>query len=227
VWVMQPTANAVVVNSASFAAGVPTAPGSLASLFGNFTNAGTAAAQALPLPTSLGNVEVVVGGRAAPLLYVSPTQINFQVSHRLETHGQALVEIKVAGTTVARTQVTTLTGTPAVFVAADQNFQLITANSPVRRGDPVIIFATGHGELTETPEDGTPAPATNLITTKAKPRVTIGGIEAEVLFSGLTPGLAGLWQINAVVPADAPVGTNVPLVVTQGLVGNTLPLAIR
>jgi uncharacterized protein (TIGR03437 family) len=227
VWVMQPTANAVIVNSASFAAGVPTAPGSLASVFGNFTNAATATAQSLPLPTNLANVEVVVSGRPAPLLYVSPTQINFQVSHKLEPPGQVLAEIKVAGTTVARGQVTTLAGAPAVFVATDQNFQLITANSPVRRGDAVIIFATGHGELSETPEDGAPAPALNLITTKAKPRVTIGGVEAEVLFSGLTPGLAGLWQINLLVPTDAPLGTNVPLVVTQGLVGNTLPLAIR
>ena len=227
VWVMQPTANSAVVNSASFVGGAPTAPGSLASIFGNFTNAGTATATAFPLPTNLGNVEVVVGGRAAPLLYVSPTQINFQVSHRLETPGQSLAEIKVGGTTVARSQVTQLAGAPGVFVATDLNFQFITANNPVRRGDPVIIFATGHGELTETPEDGVPAPAANLINTKVKPRVTIGGIEAEVLFSGLTPGLAGLWQINAVVPAGAPVGTNVPLVVTQGLTGAALPLAVR
>jgi uncharacterized protein (TIGR03437 family) len=227
VWVMQPTANAVVVNSASFAGGAPTAPGSLASIFGNFTNAGTATATVFPLPTNLGNVEVVVGGRAAPLLYVSPTQINFQVSHRLETPGQSLAEIKVGGTTVGRAQVTSLAGGPGVFVATDLNFQFITADHPVRRGDPIIIFATGHGELTETPEDGAPAPATNLISTKVKPRVTIGGIEAEVLFSGLTPGLAGLWQINAVVPAGAPVGMNVPLVVTQGLTGAALPLAVR
>jgi uncharacterized protein (TIGR03437 family) len=224
---MQPTANAVVFNSASFAGGAPTAPGSLASVFGNFTNAGTATATTFPLPTNLGNVEVVVGGRAAPLLYVSPTQINFQVSHRLETPGQSLAEIKVGGTTVGRAQVTALAGGPGVFVATDVNFQFITTDRPVRRGDPIIIFATGHGELTETPEDGAPAPAANLITTKAKPRVTIGGIEAEVLFSGLTPGLAGLWQINAVVPADAPVGTNVPLVVAQGLTGAALPLAVR
>ena len=227
VWVMQPAANAAVVSSASFAGGVPTGPGSIASVFGAFTNAGTAVASAFPLPTTMGNVEVVVGGRAAPLYYVSPTQVNFQVSSRLETPGQALAEIKVGGATVARTQVTTLAGTPGVYVAVDLNYRPISAAVPAERGQPIIIFATGHGELSEAIEDGAPAPAATPITTKTKPRVTIGGVEAEVLFSGLTPGLAGLWQINAVVPAGAPVGANVPLVVTQGLTGNTLPLVIR
>jgi len=65
------------------------------------------------------------------------------------------------------------------------------------------------------------------ITTKEQPRVTIGGIDAEVSFSGLAPGLVGVWQIKAVVPANAPAGHEVPLVVTQGLISNTLPIAIR
>ena len=226
IWVMQPTANATPVNSASFAGGVPMAPGSLASIFGTFANAGTATAQSFPLPKTLGNVEVVVGGAAASLLYVSPTQINFQVSSKLETPGQVLAEIKVGGATVGRTQVTSLAGAPGLFVAVNQNNQPITASTPIRRGDAVILYATGHGELSAAIEDGQPAPANPLITTKIKPRVTIGGVEAEVLFSGLTPGLAGLWQINAVVPAAAPTGANVPLVVTQGLAGNTLPLNV-
>jgi len=226
VWVMEPSANAVTVNSASYGGGVPVAPGSLASLFGNFTSAGTATGLSFPLPTMLGNVEVVVGGQATPLLYVSPTQINFQVPGRLETPGQALAEVKVSGTTVARAQVTTLSGAPGVFVATDRDYRLNAAGTPARRGEPIIIWATGHGELSDTPGDGQPAPAPPL-TTKAQPRVTIGGVEAEVLFSGLTPGLAGVWQINAVVPSDAPVGASVPLVITQGLTGNTLPIAVR
>ena len=225
IWMMQPIANTVAVNSASYGDGVPVAPGSLASLFGNFANAATATAQSLPLPVMLGNVEVLVGGKAAPLLYVSPTQINFQVSGKLETPGQALTEVKVNGTTVGRTQVTTLPGAPGVFVTTDLNYRPNSAATPARRGQPIIIFATGHGELSDAIEDGQPAPATPLIT-KAKPKVTIGGIEAEILFSGLTPGLAGLWQINAVIPANAPIGASVPLVVTQGLTSNTLPIAV-
>jgi uncharacterized protein (TIGR03437 family) len=113
-----------------------------------------------------------------------------------------------------------------LFVAVNLNNQPIAAGTPLRRGEAFVIYATGHGELTAALDDGQPAPANPLITTKDKPRVTIGGVEAEVLFSGLTPGLAGLWQINAVVPAAAPTGANVPLVVTQGQVSNVLMLNI-
>lgn len=225
VWVMQPNANSAAVNSASFVAGAPLAPGSLASLFGNFANATTATAPGFPLPTTLGNVEVVVNGRAAPLLYVSPTQINFQVSHRLETPNQVLVETKVAGATVARAQLTALAGAPGIFTATDVNYRQVSAATPIKRGEALVIWATGHGELTDAIEDGQPAPGT-LYQTKTKPRVTIGGVEAEVLFSGLAPGLAGVWQLNVIVPLSAPTGTNVPLLVTQGQTSNVLPLAI-
>ncbi len=225
VWIMQPNANAAVVNAGSYVGGQPMAPLSLGAIFGNFTNATNGAAQSFPLPTTLGNVEVLVGGRAAPLLFVSPQQINFQVSSRLELTAQALVEIKVAGVTVARSQLTALSGAPGLFVATDLNYRPIGAATPIKRGEPLIIFATGHGELNAALEEGQPASGI-LYTTKTNPRVTIGGVEAEVLFSGLTPGLAGVWQINVRVPSNAPLGADVPLVVTQGLSSNIVSLNV-
>ena len=226
VWIMQPNANAAVVNAGSFVGGQPMSPLSLGAVFGNFTAASTANAQSFPLPTTLGNVEVLVGGKAAPLLFVSPLQINFQVSGKLDVTTQSLVEIKVAGTTVARSQLTVLSGAPGIFVATDLNYQPIAAATPIKRGEPLIVWATGHGELSAPLEDGQPASGI-LYTTKANPRVTIGGVEAEVLFSGLTPGLAGVWQINVRVPNDAPLGANVPLVVEQGFASNAIPLVVN
>jgi uncharacterized protein (TIGR03437 family) len=52
-----------------------------------------------------------------------------------------------------------------------------------------------------------------------KPVVTIGGVAAQVDFAGLTPGAVGLYQINAVVPANAPTGSQ-PLVVSVNGVGS-------
>ena len=225
VWIMQPNANAAVVNAGSYAAGQPMSPLSLGAIFGNFTNATMGTAQSFPLPTAIGNVEVLVGGRAAPLLFVSPQQINFQISSKLELTAQALVEIKVAGTIVARSQLTVLSGAPGIFVATDLNYRPIGATTAIKRGEPLIIWATGHGELSDPLDDGQPASGI-LYTTKVKPRVTIGGVEAEVLFSGLTPGLAGVWQINVRVPNDAPLGANVPLVVTQGFASNAVALNV-
>ncbi len=225
VWIMQPNANAAAVNAGSYAAGQPMSPLSLGAIFGNFTNATMGTAQSFPLPTTLGNVEVLVGGRAAPLLFVSPLQINFQVSNRLDVAAQALVEIKVAGTTVARSQLTVLSGAPGIFVATDLSYRPIGAATPIKRGEPLIVWATGHGELSDPLDEGQPASGI-LYTTKAKPRVTIGGVEAEVLFSGLTPGLAGVWQINVRIPNDAPLGANVPLVVTQGFSSNAVELNV-
>src|SRR5271165_3850953 len=73
----QPTLTSIV-NAASYAKAT-VAPGSLASIFGSGLAASAMAASAFPLPVSLGGVSVYVNGEIAPLLYVSPGQVNFQV----------------------------------------------------------------------------------------------------------------------------------------------------
>jgi uncharacterized protein (TIGR03437 family) len=57
--------------------------------------------------------------------------------------------------------------------------------------------------------------------------VQIGGVQATVLFSGLTPGYVGLYQVNAQVPAGASAGNSVPVAVTTGgASSNTVTLAV-
>ena len=227
VWMMQPISNSVTVNSASYGPGVPVSPGSLASFFGTFPNASTASAPSYPLPTALGNVDVLIGGSPAPLLYVSQYQINYQVPAQLATPGQVLAEIRVNGMTVARTQITTLYGAPGIFTATDQYYQPISTTIPVRRGDSIIIWGTGYGQISGPITDGQPAPTSPLLTTTVQPTVTIGGVPAEVLFSGPAPGLVGSWQINVKIPANAPVERRVPVVVSQGLTSNLFLISVR
>jgi len=50
--------------------------------------------------------------------------------------------------------------------------------------------------------------------------VTIGGRPAQVPFAGMAPNLVGLFQVNAVVPADTPPGSAVALAVTIGTVAS-------
>jgi uncharacterized protein (TIGR03437 family) len=60
------------------------------------------------------------------------------------------------------------------------------------------------------------------------PTVTIGDVPATVLFSGLAPTYVGLYQINAQVPATAPSGDTVPLLVSiGGATANTVTIAVQ
>jgi uncharacterized protein (TIGR03437 family) len=75
---------------------------------------------------------------------------------------------------------------------------------------------------------GAPAPSNPLSRTVNTPRVTIGGVEARVLFSGLTPGSAGLYQINAIVPSGITPGNEVPVVIEiAGQASPAVTMAVR
>jgi uncharacterized protein (TIGR03437 family) len=78
------------------------------------------------------------------------------------------------------------------------------------------------------PATGAAASANPLATTTAAPTVTIGGVQAVVTFSGLAPGFAGLYQIDAQVPAGILASDAVPVVVTiGGVTSNTVTIAVR
>jgi uncharacterized protein (TIGR03437 family) len=98
---------------------------------------------------------------------------------------------------------------------------------PARIGEYVSIYATGLGDVSNRPGLGSASPLSPLSTTLAKPEVTVGGVPAAVTFSGLAPGYVGLYQINVQVPAGAPTGPNVPIVLTIGGVpSNTATIAV-
>ena len=87
--------------------------------------------------------------------------------------------------------------------------------NPVRRGRVVQLYANGVSPLDGKVESGEPAPAQPLLRCRVTPNVTIGGRPAEVSFCGLAPFIVGLYQINATVPEDTPVGIQ-PVVVSAG-----------
>jgi uncharacterized protein (TIGR03437 family) len=87
-----------VVNAASLSS-VSLAPDSIFTVFGANLAAGVAAAaSAQTPPTQLGGVSVTIGGSAAALFYVSPTQINAVVNPATPTGAQTLVAKSTSGT---------------------------------------------------------------------------------------------------------------------------------
>src|ERR1019366_5505039 len=97
----------------------------------------------------------------------------------------------------------------------DSNYNLISQSNPAKRGQAIVIYANGLGPVTNQPLSGDPSPGAPNLATTATPTVTIGGRNAQVLFSGLTPGSVGLYQVNVDVPSDAATGLQ-PIVVSIG-----------
>ena len=92
-----------------------------------------------------------------------------------------------------------------------------SAANPAEKGAVVSLYATGEGETDPQVADGRLATPQVLPRPKAPVEVTIGGWRAEVLYAGAAPGqVVGLLQVNARVPAGAPSGSAVPVVLTIG-----------
>ncbi len=222
---------ASVTDAASY--GPRVAPGSLATIFGTSLARSTASASGLPLPTTLGGARVLINGAAAPLLYASPTQINFQVPRKLASGTASLVVTSTSGGSSTAFPFTVTPEAPGIFqdssnnaAAQNSSYQAITATNPAAAGSTVIVYLTGIGPVDNPVADGAATPATPLANATATYSASIGGVSAKVLFLGLSPGFAGLAQANIEVPSTLATGTY-PLTVTiGGLVGASAQLAV-
>jgi uncharacterized protein (TIGR03437 family) len=222
-----------ITNGADFSPDVAT--GGLITIFGDRFAAQGAQAGDTPLPTLLNDACVSVNGEVLPLLYVGPDQINAQLTYNVG--GNAAVQIHTAGGVsdvfVKNVQATA----PAIFGVSGPNntrfpaiFRedntLATLANPIRTNESFVIYLTGLGAVVPFAVAGNPASADILSETVAAPTVTIGDAPAEVTYSGLTPGYAGLYQINARVAGFTPTGTQLPLSVTIGGASTTMNVRI-
>ncbi|MDX2268084.1 MAG: hypothetical protein NW208_08250 [Bryobacter sp.] len=221
---------AAQVNGANFQT-TSLAPNTIASLYaqgGSFTQE-TLVFSSLPLPTTLGNVRVLLNERPMPLFFVSPGQINFFVPDDMPTSGdlEILVEDQLTGQIVGSGTVVMNRVSPGLFTstatgrgqvsAVNQDGTINSSQNPIPRGQVISLFGTGLGKVSNAPTDGNAAPSGPLAE-GLKPDVSFNLLPASsenVLFSGLAPGFVGLWQINVRVPETVPPGNNVPVIVFQ------------
>jgi len=229
-----------IVNAADFQG--PLAPGALFSIFGSRLSSQTASALTIPLSNQLGGVTVqFINGSTtidAPMLYVQPdgatagtSQINAQVPWELVAPGTtATVNVVVShdGVSSAPTPVTVGPFSPGIFasgnlaVAVNLDGTLVWAANTVagvtthaaKPGDTIIVYATGLGAVTPSVADGA-ASLDALRQTLTQPVVLVGGLNAQVQFSGLSPQFVGVNQLNIVIP-NVPAGNNVPIQIQVG-----------
>jgi uncharacterized protein (TIGR03437 family) len=231
-----------IVNAASYAKQAPLAPGSLISVFGSSLAQNQSIASALPLPMSLAGSTILLAGQGAPLLYASNGQVNAQVPYGIAVNAAQQLVISVGSTISTPQAVTLAAAAPGVFtkdgsgsgqgiiegVDANQVQTLADSDHPVVAGEAIIIYCTGLGEVNPAVPTGSAAPLAPLSTTVSPVSVTIGGVPATVLFQGLTPGFAGLYQVNAQVPSGVTPGSQVPVVITSaGQPSQPVTIAVR
>ena len=234
-----PSISGGVKNGASFVTG-PVAPGSIVSVFGNLSYGTPALAAGAPLPTALAGLSIQFQSGAAinaPLFYASPTQVNMQVPWELAGQSSVSVRPMLNGSAGSSQTVPVALYAPGIFIAfsgttigtiVDSNYVLVQVTNPVSAGSLLQIFCTGLGPVTNQPPSGVAASLTTPSVTTTKPTVTIGGVPATVLFSGLAPGAIGEYQVNALMPAGVTPGYTVPLVLSIGGVSaNTVVIAVR
>ncbi|MCZ6750197.1 MAG: hypothetical protein O7E51_00025 [Acidobacteria bacterium] len=199
-----------IVNAASFtpAPNNPASPCALISIFGESLAAGSDSATMIPLPRSINGTQVFINNIASPLIFVSPSQINAQVPCEVTPGSTINVFVQVGSLPGPLEALQIQAATPGVFSVTQNgmgagailhaNFTLVDSNSPVVAGETILIFCTGLGE-TVSPQIQTGEAGNGQLTLQT-PTVTIGGQNAQVVFSGAAPGFVGLYQINVIVP---------------------------
>ena len=220
-----------VGNSATFKAG-GISPGEIISIYGGpgvslgpSTPVGLQLTSAGLVSNQLGGTQVMIGGIAAALTYVSSSQINAVVPYEVAGQTSAQIEVIVQGKPTNSVTVPVVAASPGVFVITNPDGTVNSPSNPVASSGYLVLYGTGEGQTTPAGVDGgvntTVFPKPNLPVT-----VQIGGQTAPVLYAGAAPDFAaGVLQVNVTIPAGV-TGT-VPIQLNVGTASTSLTVTIR
>jgi uncharacterized protein (TIGR03437 family) len=222
-----------VVNSASGIAG-GVSPGEILSIRGYST--GAAQPSGLKLDESgmvvpkLNGLQVTFDGKAAPLIYTSANQTNlivpYEVADKTSTEMRVVYEAPAGTMQTAAWVLPVVASAPGVFTldatgtgqaaVLNQDGSVNSAANPAARGSVISIYATGEGQTSPAGVTGSVAQS-NAKTPLLPVAVRIGGMGATVQYAGSAPGeVAGVLQVNAVVPLEVMPGPAVGVTVSVG-----------
>lgn len=206
------------VNAASLLGG-PIAPGEIVTIYGS----GIGPLEGVPgvinasglLSNLTGGSEVHFDGVAAPIFYAQAGQVNAQAPYTITGQSTTHVEVIYQGQVAGEADVPVAAAAPAVFpTVLNPDGSLNSASNPAMSGSILTFFATGEGLTTGANVTG--QPASSPYPQPVLPvSIAIGGAAATVLYAGEAPGLVGLLQVNAIIPAGTASG-GVNAVLTLG-----------
>jgi uncharacterized protein (TIGR03437 family) len=220
-----------VKNAASYFLGA-LAPGEMVSIFG--TGIGPATGVAGPqvsgatMATTLAGTRVLFDNVAAPLVFTRTDQTTVVVPYDVAGRPTTTVRVEFNGVQSDPITYNVIDVAPGIFTLNQQgtgpgairnsaDFSVNSPNALAPKNGYVSVFMTGEGATTPPGANGFVAPADGSFNKipLATVTATVGGIPAFVQYAGSAPGTVnGFTQVNVQIPANAPSGVAVPIVIT-------------
>jgi uncharacterized protein (TIGR03437 family) len=180
--------------------------------------------------TSAGNTRVLFDGVPAPIIYASASQTSAMVPYGVQGRTSTNIVVEYQGVQSTPVPFVVVNAAPGIYTlnqagtgpGAILNQDGVTVNGPnsaEKRGNLISVYMTGEGQTTPPGVDGTIIPPVlSALKNPVLPvTATIGGVQATVQFAGSAAGLvSGVMQVNLFIPATAPTGNNVPIVISVG-----------
>ena len=216
---------ASIVNAATQTVGT-LAPNTIATIYGTNLSWTTHAVttgdlDGGTLPSSLAGVTVYVNGIAGNLFFVSPGQINFLIPYEI-TSPTATVLVARQGVAGPPATILLANAAPGFFqwsgnfaLAEHADGSLISSSSPAQPGEIVVLYAAGLGRTSPDVDAGHIVYTATSILYASELQILLNGVPcpaSSIYYAGLTPGYAGLYQINLMLPNVLPPDPSIQLV---------------
>jgi uncharacterized protein (TIGR03437 family) len=223
-----------VVNAASNLGG-PVAPGEMVTIFGSGIGPASLATMQSrdgKVTNELAGTRFYFDGIPAPVVYAVASQASVIVPYEVANRSLTQFQVEYNGARTNAIALPVASSAPGIFTLNEQrngpgtgkgpgailnqDYSLNGPGQEAARGSAIMVYATGEGRTNPPSENGRiadgvyPAPVLPV-------SATVGGVPASVLFAGTAPGgVAGFFQVNVLIPPNAPTGPAVPIVITVG-----------